>query len=105
MSRFLKSFRKDEAGDATVDWIVLTAAVVALSGTTYSAIESGATSLGTATLAHLTEKAPAANLGASRPTGIIASRPVPRQRLRRQMRSVPRHGRPSAALFRRVGTR
>jgi Flp pilus assembly pilin Flp len=32
MIKFIKNFRKDESGAVTVDWVVLTAAVVALAG-------------------------------------------------------------------------
>ncbi|MEP3333504.1 hypothetical protein [Sedimentitalea sp.] len=60
MIEFYRSFRKDEAGDTTVDWIVLSAAVVALSGTTYTAIESGVSTLTASTLAHVIEQPPVA---------------------------------------------
>jgi Flp pilus assembly pilin Flp len=45
MIKFFKNFRKDEDGAVTVDWVVLTAAVVALAGAAYTSIQSGATSL------------------------------------------------------------
>lgn len=45
MINFLKNFRKDEAGAVTVDWVVLTAAVVGLAVAAYSSIETGATAL------------------------------------------------------------
>ena len=45
MIKFFKNFRKDEDGAVTVDWVVLTAAVVALAGAAYTSIESGATGL------------------------------------------------------------
>ncbi|ASM72975.1 MULTISPECIES: hypothetical protein [Roseobacteraceae] len=45
MTKFLKNFRKDEAGAVTVDWVVLTAAVVGLAVAAYSSIETGATAL------------------------------------------------------------
>ncbi len=45
MIKFIKNFRNDEDGAVTVDWVVLTAAVVALAGAAYSSIESGATAL------------------------------------------------------------
>ena len=59
MIKFLKNFRKDEAGAVTVDWVVLTAAVVALAGAAYTSIQSGATSLTASTESALTAKAPA----------------------------------------------
>ncbi|MEP3639900.1 MAG: hypothetical protein ABJN14_21815 [Paracoccaceae bacterium] len=45
MNKFLNKFRKDEDGAVTVDWVVLTAAVVGLAVAAYSAIEDGATQL------------------------------------------------------------
>jgi len=45
MIKFIKNFRKDEDGAVTVDWVVLTAAVVALAGAAYTSIEGGATAL------------------------------------------------------------
>lgn len=45
MLNFIKKFRKDEDGAVTVDWVVLTAAVVALAGAAYTSIETGATNL------------------------------------------------------------
>ena len=45
MMNFLKNFRKDEAGAVTVDWVVLTAAVVALAIAAYGAINDNAFSL------------------------------------------------------------
>jgi len=45
MTNLLKKFRKDEDGAVTVDWVVLTAAVVGLAVAAYSSIETGATSL------------------------------------------------------------
>ncbi len=45
MLKFLNTFRKDEDGAVTVDWVVLTAAVVGLAIAAYSAIETSATDL------------------------------------------------------------
>jgi Flp pilus assembly pilin Flp len=45
MIKFIKNFRKDEDGAVTVDWVVLTAAVVGLAVAAYASIESGATAL------------------------------------------------------------
>jgi Flp pilus assembly pilin Flp len=39
MIKFFKNFRKDENGAVTVDWVVLTAAVVGLAVAAYSSIE------------------------------------------------------------------
>ncbi|WP_163846586.1 Flp family type IVb pilin [Pseudooceanicola aestuarii] len=45
MLNFIKNFRNDEDGAVTVDWVVLTAAVIALGGAAYTAIEGGATEM------------------------------------------------------------
>jgi Flp pilus assembly pilin Flp len=49
MIKFFKNFSKDESGAVTVDWVVLTAAVVGLAVAAYSSIETGATNLTSAT--------------------------------------------------------
>lgn len=38
MKKFINHFRKDEDGAVTVDWVVLTAAVVALAVVAYNSI-------------------------------------------------------------------
>jgi Flp pilus assembly pilin Flp len=45
MIKFIKNFSKDESGAVTVDWVVLTAAVVGLAVAAYTSIETGATGL------------------------------------------------------------
>ena len=45
MIKFIKNFRKDENGAVTVDWVVLTAAVVGLAVAAYTSIQTGATGL------------------------------------------------------------
>ena len=40
MIKFIKNFRKDEDGAVTVDWVVLTAAVVGLAVAAYTTIET-----------------------------------------------------------------
>ncbi len=45
MINFIKTFRDDEDGAVTVDWVVLTAAVVGLAIAAYSSIETSATGL------------------------------------------------------------
>ncbi len=45
MIKFIKNFRKDEVGAVTVDWVVLTAAVVGLAVAAYTSIETGASGL------------------------------------------------------------
>ncbi|MHA6344462.1 Flp family type IVb pilin [Roseivivax sp. CAU 1761] len=52
MIKFLKTFRKDEDGAVTVDWVVLTAAVVGLAIAAYGTIsENAVTLIGTAATA------------------------------------------------------
>ena len=45
MIKFIKNFRKDEDGAVTVDWVVLTAAVVALAAVAYNQVRDGASEL------------------------------------------------------------
>ncbi|MGJ8617199.1 MAG: Flp family type IVb pilin [Sulfitobacter sp.] len=45
MMKFIANFRKDEDGAVTVDWVVLTAAVVGLAVAAYTSIETGSTNL------------------------------------------------------------
>lgn len=40
MNRIIKSFRENEVGAVTVDWVVLTAAVIGLVLVVFAAIES-----------------------------------------------------------------
>ncbi|MCT4370736.1 hypothetical protein CLG85_010570 [Yangia mangrovi] len=43
MLKFIKTFRNDEDGAVTVDWVVLTAAVVAMAAGAYSLISGNVT--------------------------------------------------------------
>ena len=45
MLNFIKNFRNDEDGAVTVDWVVLTAAIVALGLVVGNAVSTGATEL------------------------------------------------------------
>ena len=45
MIKLIKNFRKDEDGAVTVDWVVLTAAVVGLAVAAYTSIETGVSGL------------------------------------------------------------
>lgn len=47
MIKFIKKFRKDEEGAVTVDWVVLTAAVVGLGVAGVSTVEGGVDALAT----------------------------------------------------------
>ena len=58
MINFIKNFRKDEDGAVTVDWVVLTAAVVGLAVAAYSSIEAGATGLTASTATYMGTQAP-----------------------------------------------
>jgi Flp pilus assembly pilin Flp len=60
MMKFIKKFRKDEDGAVTVDWVVLTAAVVGLAVAAYSSIEGGAQNLTDRTTDFLDEQTPGA---------------------------------------------
>ena len=42
---FFKNFRKDESGAVTVDWVVLTAAIVGLGIAVLTSVSGGTTSL------------------------------------------------------------
>ncbi len=45
MTKFINRFRKDECGAVTVDWVVLTAALVALAVVAFDTIGSNADTL------------------------------------------------------------
>ncbi|AVO36773.1 hypothetical protein [Pukyongiella litopenaei] len=60
MFRFIRNFRKDEDGAVTVDWVVLTAAVVALAGLAYGSIKTGTTGLTSKTATYLQSQEPGA---------------------------------------------
>jgi Flp pilus assembly pilin Flp len=45
MLNFIKNFARDEDGAVTVDWVVLTAAIVGLGLAVLSTVRSGATDL------------------------------------------------------------
>ena len=47
MINFIKNFRQDENGAVTVDWVVLTAAVVGLGVAAFTAVESSTSTLTT----------------------------------------------------------
>ncbi|KIC51170.1 hypothetical protein [Tateyamaria sp. ANG-S1] len=63
MIKFIKNFRKDEDGAVTVDWVVLTAAVVGLAIAAYTSIESGATGLTTSIDGYLNGGEVGGNIG------------------------------------------
>lgn len=46
MQKFLNRFRRDEDGAVTVDWVVLTAAIVGLGIAVMSTVGNGTTALG-----------------------------------------------------------
>jgi|TARA_R110002012_G_scaffold53248_2_gene137058 Flp pilus assembly pilin Flp len=45
MMNFIKNFRKDEDGAVTVDWVVLTAAIVGLAVVAFGTIKDNTTAL------------------------------------------------------------
>ncbi|MDX5402363.1 MAG: hypothetical protein LPK02_09295 [Rhodobacterales bacterium] len=58
MVKFFKNFSKDESGAVTVDWVVLTAAVVGLAIAAYSSIETGASNLTSSTNSFMGTQSP-----------------------------------------------
>jgi len=46
MLNFIKNFRRDEDGAVTVDWVVLTAAIVGLGIAVLTSVGEGTTALG-----------------------------------------------------------
>ena len=49
MMKFINTFRKDEDGAVTVDWVVLTAAVVGLAGVAITSIQDATGGIGSST--------------------------------------------------------
>ena len=58
MMKFIANFRKDEDGAVTVDWVVLTAAVVGLAVAAYTSIETGTTALTGTTSTFISDQNP-----------------------------------------------
>jgi Flp pilus assembly pilin Flp len=58
MMKFIKNFRKDENGAVTVDYVVLTAAVIGMAVAAYSSIQGGATTLTSDTASFLDSQTP-----------------------------------------------
>ncbi len=56
--KLFKTFLKDESGAVTVDWVVLTAAVVGLAVAAYSSIRDGATGLTASTSTYMSSHTP-----------------------------------------------
>ena len=56
MLNFIKNFRRDEDGAVTVDWVVLTAAVVALAGVAFTSIQTASGGVGSNTGEYLSNK-------------------------------------------------
>ena len=54
----ISKFRDSEDGAVTVDWVVLTAAVVALAGAAYTSIQTGAENLTAETGTFITNENP-----------------------------------------------
>jgi len=57
MFKFIRSFRTDEDGAVTVDWVVLTAAIVGLSVAVIAIVTNGATNQSTGVGAALSNQA------------------------------------------------
>ena len=58
LMKILKSFQNDEAGAVTVDWVVLTAAIVGLGIVVMTTVGGGIETLSKATAAKITEQTP-----------------------------------------------
>jgi len=56
MFRFARKFRRDETGAVTVDWVVLTAAVVGLCGLAFAALHDATGGLGSHVGEYLSSK-------------------------------------------------
>ncbi len=54
MLNFIKNFSRDEDGAVTVDWVVLTAAIVGLGIAVLTSVGNSTTALGTAISSQLT---------------------------------------------------
>ncbi len=57
MLKHILNFKRKEDGAVTVDWVVLTAAVVALAGAAFSSLETATGGLGSKTGTYLATKA------------------------------------------------
>jgi len=58
MAKLFKRFLRDESGAVTVDWVVITAAVVALAGVAFTALQTASGGLGNNVGAHMTNTTP-----------------------------------------------
>lgn len=56
MLRFFKSFQSDDSGAVTVDWVVLTAAVVTLAAVAFTSIELATGGVGSGVGNYLSSK-------------------------------------------------
>lgn len=61
MKLFTMKFKKDESGAVTVDWVVLTAAIVLLGGVVVNIISNGLSSLATKIDTELSSKSVGTN--------------------------------------------
>ena len=61
MLDFIKTFRTDEDGAVTVDWVVLTAAIVGLAIAVLASVRTGATTMGTGIKTELSKSVPTIN--------------------------------------------
>ena len=61
MLDFIKTFRADEDGAVTVDWVVLTAAIVGLGIAVLASVRSGANQMGDGVQAELSKPVPEIN--------------------------------------------
>lgn len=53
MRKFFKNFRADEDGAVTVDWVMLTAAIIGIGGISIAAVAAGVSTLSASTAADI----------------------------------------------------
>ncbi|EPX87577.1 hypothetical protein ruthe_00441 [Rubellimicrobium thermophilum DSM 16684] len=63
MLNFIKTFRADEDGAVTVDWVVLTAAIVGLGIAVLASVRTGATTMATNIAGELDNAVPTISFG------------------------------------------
>jgi Flp pilus assembly pilin Flp len=73
MTNLIKTFAKSESGAVTVDWVVLTAALVGLGLAVMAVVSTGVEDLSNSVAADLTAIDPATNPFATNDTDIIGN--------------------------------
>ncbi|UWQ95093.1 hypothetical protein K3728_15590 [Rhodobacteraceae bacterium M385] len=73
MTNFIKNFAADESGAVTVDWVVLTAALVGLGLAVMAVVSNGVEDLSNDISADLTATDPSANIFATNAAAIAGN--------------------------------